>query len=147
MLRLPACLDTCRMGPRSPSSPTVRLASPTTRRSPTQRYAVIIPSAEANADPRVLLQLWMGTHPSCPSVLLDTKQSLKDYLVAHSELLGEKVIKHFGEDLPFLFKVRWEEGTERTRAHPLGTRAGPRYSQGVEHPGSSRQETRSEALC
>lgn len=47
----------------------------------------------------------MGTHPSCPSTLLETKENLKEYLKAHPELLGDKVVKHFGDDLPFLFKV------------------------------------------
>lgn len=48
----------------------------------------------------------MGTHPSCPSVLLSSKQSLKEYLASRPELLGDKVVKKFGSDLPFLFKVR-----------------------------------------
>lgn len=47
----------------------------------------------------------MGTHPSCPSLLLETKQSLKEYLAERPELLGEKVVSKFGKDLPFLFKV------------------------------------------
>jgi len=47
----------------------------------------------------------MGTHPSCPSTLVSSGQSLKDYLVANPELLGKKVVDHFGLDLPFLFKV------------------------------------------
>ena len=52
-----------------------------------------------------MTQLWMGTHPSCPSTLLATGQSLKEYLAQHPELLGEKVVQKFGKDLPFLFKV------------------------------------------
>lgn len=52
------------------------------------------------------MQLWMGTHPSCPSTLLKSGEDLKQYIKSHPELLGEKVHKKFGEDLPFLFKVR-----------------------------------------
>jgi mannose-6-phosphate isomerase len=51
-------------------------------------------------------QLWMGTHPSCPSTLLKDGKDLKEHIKAHPELLGDKVVKKFGEDLPFLFKVR-----------------------------------------
>lgn len=51
----------------------------------------------------------MGTHPSCPSTLLETGESLKEYLKARPELLGSKVVKKFGEDLPFLFKVSFSE--------------------------------------
>jgi len=51
-------------------------------------------------------QLWMGTHPSCPSTLIDNGKDLKQYLKDHPELLGKKVVDKFGDDLPFLFKVR-----------------------------------------
>lgn len=67
-------------------------------------------------------QLWMGTHPSCPSRLAATNQSLKEYLVKNPSLLGSKVVAKFGADLPFLFKVclhrgrRRETGTQLTRA-------------------------------
>ena len=47
----------------------------------------------------------MGTHPSCPSTRRDGGESLKDYLKLHPQLLGDKVVTHFGDDLPFLFKV------------------------------------------
>lgn len=55
---------------------------------------------------RSSVQLWMGTHPSCPSLLLSDSSTLKDFLATRPELLGEKVVKKFGKDLPFLFKVR-----------------------------------------
>lgn len=48
----------------------------------------------------------MGTHPSCPSTLLESGESLKEYVEAHPELLGDKIVKYYGKDLPFLFKVR-----------------------------------------
>lgn len=54
----------------------------------------------------------MGTHPSCPSLLLSSRESLKDYLSTRPELLGKKVIARFGgNDLPFLFKVRSFSGS------------------------------------
>jgi mannose-6-phosphate isomerase len=61
----------------------------------------------------------MGTHPSCPSTILETKESLKDYLADKPELLGEKVVKKFdGNDLPFLFKVRYHYLASCTKTQP-----------------------------
>ena len=47
----------------------------------------------------------MGTHPSGPSLVASTGESLKDWILAHPDALGEAVQKRFGADLPFLFKV------------------------------------------
>jgi len=47
----------------------------------------------------------MGTHPSGPSVVAATGQTLKDWVQAHPDALGKAVLKRFGTDLPFLFKV------------------------------------------
>lgn len=66
---------------------------------------------KAGALTRARPQLWMGTHPSCPSRLASSNESLKEYLVKHPELLGAKVVQKFGQDLPFLFKVRKLRGT------------------------------------
>lgn len=65
-----------------------------------------------------LLQLWMGTHPSCPSTLLESKESLKTYIEAHPELLGDKVVQYYGKDLPFLFKVSVGAVFDSKRADP-----------------------------
>ncbi|GAA6016305.1 hypothetical protein JCM10207_000463 [Rhodosporidiobolus poonsookiae] len=63
-------------------------------------------------------ELWMGTHPSCPSTLMATGQDLKKYLKARPELLGDKVVKKFGDDLPFLFKVLAIRKALSIQAHP-----------------------------
>ncbi|GAA5873145.1 hypothetical protein JCM8547_006803 [Rhodosporidiobolus lusitaniae] len=63
-------------------------------------------------------ELWMGTHPSCPSTLYATGQDLKKYLKAKPELLGDKVVKKFGDDLPFLFKVLAIGKALSIQAHP-----------------------------
>ena len=47
----------------------------------------------------------MGTHPSGPSVVAATGQTLKEWVQAHPDALGKAVLKRFGNDLPFLFKV------------------------------------------
>ena len=48
-------------------------------------------------------ELWMGTHPKCPSRLPDGA-SLAEHLAAHPQALGPAVAERFG-GLPFLFKV------------------------------------------
>uniref|UniRef100_A0A0K3C6T1 Mannose-6-phosphate isomerase n=1 Tax=Rhodotorula toruloides TaxID=5286 RepID=A0A0K3C6T1_RHOTO len=63
-------------------------------------------------------ELWMGTHPSCPSTLMATGQDLKKYLKSRPELLGNKVVKKFGDDLPFLFKVLAIRKALSIQAHP-----------------------------
>lgn len=75
------------------------------RRSHTPRCVALYSPKDGLLTRDIAPQLWMGTHPSCPSTLLETKENLKEYLKAHPELLGDKVVKHFGDDLPFLFKV------------------------------------------
>ncbi|GAA6050684.1 hypothetical protein JCM3770_000891 [Rhodotorula araucariae] len=63
-------------------------------------------------------ELWMGTHPSCPSTLVTSGEDLKAYLKAHPELLGDKVVSKFGDDLPFLFKVLAIRKALSIQAHP-----------------------------
>lgn len=55
-------------------------------------------------------ELWMGTHDSGHSlVILQTGEQvpLKRWLEEHPEALGDKVVKRWGIDLPFLFKVQF----------------------------------------
>ncbi|EIW55798.1 mannos-6-phosphate isomerase [Trametes versicolor FP-101664 SS1] len=55
-------------------------------------------------------ELWMGTHHTSPSRLLDSEK-LSDHLAAHPELMGARVVERFRAagaaegNLPFLFKV------------------------------------------
>ena len=54
----------------------------------------------------------MGTHPSCPSAIISATEptpsvTLKEYIAQRPDaLLGDKVRAKYGDDLPFLFKVR-----------------------------------------
>ncbi|KAL8290619.1 hypothetical protein RQP46_002877 [Phenoliferia psychrophenolica] len=68
-------------------------------------------------------ELWMGTHPSCPSRLASSNESLKEYLAKNPELLGSKVVQKFGDDLPFLFKVLAIRKALSIQAHPDKTLA------------------------
>ena len=47
----------------------------------------------------------MGTHPSGPSTLANSAVMLLTWLEQHPETLGHVVLKRFGCELPFLFKV------------------------------------------
>jgi hypothetical protein len=47
----------------------------------------------------------MGTHPSGPAVISGQATTLKEWIQAHPEALGDAVLKRFGADLPYLFKV------------------------------------------
>jgi len=66
-------------------------------------------------------ELWMGTHPSGPSVLKKGFQEgklLKEYLQEHPDLFGEPLTTRFGKDLPFLFKVLSVAKALSIQAHP-----------------------------
>lgn len=69
-------------------------------------------------------ELWMGTHPSGPSLLaVDdrhavTGASLQSYIAEHPECLGDDVRQCFGDQLPFLFKVLSVNEALSIQAHP-----------------------------
>jgi hypothetical protein len=58
----------------------------------------------------------MGTHPTAPSTVAGSDQTLGGWLAAHPQALGAVAERRFGADLPFLFKVR---------CGPLGQRVAP----------------------
>ena len=61
----------------------------------------------APSDPsKPYAELWMGTHPSGPSVVSATGEGLKETIAADPTAhLGAKTVERFGDDLPFLTKV------------------------------------------
>lgn len=63
-------------------------------------------------------ELWMGTHPTCPSKVKGTNQTLADWISEHPESLGESVRGTFGSQLPFLFKVLSVDTALSIQAHP-----------------------------
>jgi mannose-6-phosphate isomerase len=74
------------------------------RRGPASLVARL---ADRDPDPaRPYAELWMGTHPSGPSTLLDAGGPLlRDWLARNPDALGPAVAARWGGDLPFLFKV------------------------------------------
>ncbi|NP_001140535.1 Mannose-6-phosphate isomerase 1-like [Zea mays] len=75
--------------------------------------------ADQNPDPaRPYAELWMGTHPSAPSTLLDDGTLLSDWLARNPDALGPAVAARWGVDLPFLFKVLSVAKALSIQAHP-----------------------------
>lgn len=56
-------------------------------------------------------ELWMGTHVSAPSFLVDLLENdgkfvtLEKWIQQNPNVLGDKVVQNWGTRLPFLFKV------------------------------------------
>ncbi|KAH9457630.1 hypothetical protein Pst134EB_009946 [Puccinia striiformis f. sp. tritici] len=63
-------------------------------------------------------ELWMGTHTSLPSKLMDGKL-LSDHLSSDpAQLLGKQISDQYGSRLPFLFKVLAIGKALSIQAHP-----------------------------
>ncbi len=68
-----------------------------------------------------MAELWMGAHPKAPSqVLIDGRDvSLIDFITSAPEaILGEGVVRRFGAQLPFLFKVLAAAEPLSIQVHP-----------------------------
>jgi mannose-6-phosphate isomerase len=66
----------------------------------------------------IRIQLWMGTHPSNPSRDLATGRSLLDLFSDNEALLSSTIASHYGDKLPFLFKVLSINKALSIQAHP-----------------------------
>ncbi|KAF8490981.1 mannose-6-phosphate isomerase [Russula emetica] len=66
-------------------------------------------------------ELWMGTHPKSPSLMLASGETLTSYLSKNQSLIGERVSQKFGTEegnLPYLFKVLAIEKALSIQSHP-----------------------------
>ena len=63
-------------------------------------------------------QLWMGTHPSNPSKVVGTGQTLLELVEGNRDLLAPPVQAKYGSKLPFLFKVLSINKALSIQAHP-----------------------------
>ena len=69
---------------------------------------------------KYLTKLWMGTHPSSPSRLLNGT-TLAQYLADNPSLIGDEIVTTFhAEDgnIPFLFKILAIEKALSIQTHP-----------------------------
>ncbi len=60
-----------------------------------------------NADNQPFAEIWLGAHQRGPAFVQDNGHSaaLNEWLVNHPDALGKRVVKKFGNTLPYLFKV------------------------------------------
>lgn len=83
-----------------------------------------VPSLKDIDERKPYAELWMGTHPTSPSLVLSTHETLSSHLAAHPELMGQKVIRRFESqgaergNLPFLFKILSIGKALSIQAHP-----------------------------
>ncbi|PHH67893.1 hypothetical protein CDD82_1018 [Ophiocordyceps australis] len=88
------------------------------------RFAAATPSANLEIDPnKPYAELWMGTHPSNPSLHVDTGRSLLQLCSENQMLLSQAVAAKYGGRLPFLFKVLSINKALSIQAHPNKTLA------------------------
>lgn len=99
-------------------------------------------------------EFWMGTHDSGPAYVAETGLTLKDLIRENPSLVGEKVVKTWGPDLPFLFKVLSVAKALSIQAHPdkeLAARLHKEqpevYKDGNHKPEMALAITHFEALC
>lgn len=74
-----------------------------------------------NEQQQPFAELWMGAHSSAPALVEqgDRTISLDQMIEKHPQaILGEKTIVHFGEQLPFLFKILDVRKMLSIQAHP-----------------------------
>ncbi|KAL0450012.1 UNVERIFIED_CONTAM: Mannose-6-phosphate isomerase 2 [Sesamum latifolium] len=102
-------------------------------------------------------EFWMGTHDSGPSyvaVSVEANGGLKDWIEQNPSVLGDKVLRKWGPNLPFLFKVLSVAKALSIQAHPDKDLAAILHKQqpGVYKDGNHKPEmalalTEFEALC
>ncbi|XP_063542506.1 mannose-6-phosphate isomerase [Cydia strobilella] len=83
--------------------------------------AKFLSSADPNAtiDPeKPYAELWMGTHPNGPSLILERNVLLSEYIKDNLDAIGPAVKRRFGVAVPFLFKVLSIRKALSVQAHP-----------------------------
>lgn len=63
-------------------------------------------------------ELWMGTHPNGPSLIIERDILLSEYLKNNHDAVGILVKKKFGVTIPFLLKVLSIRKALSIQAHP-----------------------------
>nr|XP_021195436.2 mannose-6-phosphate isomerase [Helicoverpa armigera] len=63
-------------------------------------------------------ELWMGTHPNGPSMIIERGVLLSEYIKDNLDAIGPEVRKKFGVTVPFLFKILSIRKALSIQAHP-----------------------------
>ncbi|KPJ14523.1 Mannose-6-phosphate isomerase [Papilio machaon] len=63
-------------------------------------------------------ELWMGTHPNGPSLIIERNILLSEYIKDNVDAIGPLVQKRFGVSVPFLLKVLSIKKALSIQAHP-----------------------------
>lgn len=69
-------------------------------------------------DSQPYAELWMGTHPNGPSLIIDRGVLLSEYIKDNLDAIGPTVKKNFGVSVPFLLKVLSIRKALSVQAHP-----------------------------
>ncbi|KAL8580922.1 hypothetical protein ACOMHN_039622 [Nucella lapillus] len=72
-------------------------------------------------DDKKYAELWMGTHPNCPSMVVlpgQGEKPLLEWIQKHPDSLGAEIKEYFKGSLPFLFKVLSVRTSLSIQAHP-----------------------------
>ncbi|KAG4031664.1 hypothetical protein MFRU_008g00290 [Monilinia fructicola] len=71
------------------------------------KFAASTPGGKFKLDEsKEYAEMWMGTYPTTPSLILSTGQDLQEHLNANKEkLIGKPILDKFGADLPYLPKI------------------------------------------
>lgn len=79
-------------------------------------------SGEVVVNDKPYAEFWMGGHVSGPSVLVEEDEvcgmSLNEWIEKNTSVLGDDVVKKWGANLPFLFKVLSVAKALSIQAHP-----------------------------
>jgi mannose-6-phosphate isomerase len=68
------------------------------------QYAAATPGTKFQIDKsKEYAEMWMGTYPTTPSLILSSGEDLQKYINANK--IGKPILSKFGADLPYLPKV------------------------------------------
>ncbi|XP_049870761.1 mannose-6-phosphate isomerase [Pectinophora gossypiella] len=73
---------------------------------------------ESIDDSKPYAELWMGTHPNGPSLIIERGILLSEYIKANLDAIGPEVRKQFGVAVPFLLKILSVRKALSIQAHP-----------------------------
>jgi len=110
-----------------------RLENPIQNYAWGSKTAIADLTGRSGPSPKPEAELWMGAHPKAPSKVGFDDQSvtLRDLISRYpQEILGKRVVRRFGNALPFLFKVLAANTIKLTMAWD---RPWQRYNSSITH--------------